>query len=169
MRRDSKDEKWKEVKRLVNERDSHCRLLDVITAKEYITLQKKARRLLSHCDPAHILPVSVYPHLCYVVENVILLNRYSHDMLDSCRSPITGEPITKEERDGWWKRIIGEDVYLKLLNNNRSENMEEKLEEIKLNGAIITKEELEEKKKDKSIRLIEETPNSYRVLTKMQE
>lgn len=49
--------------------------------------------------------------------------------------------------------------------------MEQKLEEtvIRINGNVVTKEELEEKKKDKSIRLHEESTNNYRILTKLQE
>jgi hypothetical protein len=40
---------------------------------------------------------------------------------------------------------------------------------IKINGVPVTPQELEEKKKDKNIRLIQEDEQSYRVLTRMIE
>ena len=47
--------------------------------------------------------------------------------------------------------------------------MEEKKEEVKINGQIATKEELDEKMKDKNIRLVQENETSYRVLNHFVE
>ena len=66
---------------------------------------------MSRCDPAHVFGVGPYPHMCYNQKNVVLLNRYSHECLDSCRDPIRGTPISREERDEWWKKIVGEELY----------------------------------------------------------
>jgi hypothetical protein len=41
--------------------------------------------------------------------------------------------------------------------------------QIKINGEVVTEEQLQEKKNDNSIRLIKEGDNSYRVLTRMVE
>jgi hypothetical protein len=40
---------------------------------------------------------------------------------------------------------------------------------VKINGTPVTPKELEEKKKDKNIRLIQEDEQNYRVLTRMVE
>jgi hypothetical protein len=40
---------------------------------------------------------------------------------------------------------------------------------VKINGVPVTQQELEEKKKDKNIRLIQEDEHSYRILTRMVE
>jgi len=40
---------------------------------------------------------------------------------------------------------------------------------IKINGVPVSQQELEEKQKDKSIRLLQEEENSYRILTRMTE
>jgi hypothetical protein len=62
-------------------------------------------------DCAHYLPVGEYPSLCYVEENVVLLNRYSHSMLDSRRHPVTGQQLSREEQVYWWKVILGQSQY----------------------------------------------------------
>lgn len=106
-RRDSSDEKWLEVKEVVRERDGgKCRLLKVISAKEALILKKKAGYKINQIDSAHFLPVSERPDLCYEINNICLLNRYSHEMLDSFRNPITGAHISKEETFEWWLRIL---------------------------------------------------------------
>ena len=115
-RRDSTDERWKALKEKITKRDkSTCRLMRVLTAQEYLLLRKKApSKLLERLDHAHCFGVGPHPHMCYNEKNVVLLNRFSHENLDNCRNPITSEPISREERDNWWKRIIGESIYNEL-------------------------------------------------------
>lgn len=106
-RRDFDDEKWLEVKQIVRKRDKgKCRLLRVISAKDALILKKKAGCLLSRIDAAHFLPVSERPDLCYDPNNICSLNRYSHEMLDSFRNPITGAHISEAEVLEWWIRIL---------------------------------------------------------------
>ena len=107
-RRDSTDERWKALKEKITKRDkSTCRLMRILTAQEYLLLRKKApAKLLERLDHAHIKAVSERPDLCYDYWNCVLLNRYSHENLDNCRDPITAEPITKDERNRWWLRIM---------------------------------------------------------------
>lgn len=47
----------------------------------------------------------------YERKNVVSLNRWSHSNLDTMRDPIVGDPISKEEVEGWWRVIIGDDLY----------------------------------------------------------
>ena len=52
-------------------------------------------------------------------DNIILLNRFSHENLDSCKDPITGERISPQERDDWWRRLIGSEQYDILIEKAR--------------------------------------------------
>jgi len=115
MRRGLEDEKWQEVKEKVYKRDKTCRFLAIMTWAESKRIMKKApAKLLNTLDPAHVFPVSLFPHLVYDVENVVLLCRYVHECLDSGKNPITGDSLTKEEHENLWMRIIGEARYTKL-------------------------------------------------------
>jgi hypothetical protein len=116
-RRGSSDTRWLESKKLVRTRDSNsCRLLRIITAKQYMLLRKRAGSLLSQLDVAHIHPVSKKPEMMYETCNMVLLNRYSHSMLDSYRDPIKGDPISYEEAYDWWKKIVGDSQWVSLEN-----------------------------------------------------
>ena len=98
MKRDSSDVKWQEVKKKVQKRDENsCRLKRILTPTEYFLLKKKAGVYLSIIDPAHFISVSERPDLCYIPENIVCLNRYSHEQLDDYKDPITGKPISAEE------------------------------------------------------------------------
>ena len=119
-RRDSSDERWQEVKKEVRSRDKTDRLLKVVTAKEYLKLKKIAAPvLLQRLDAAHVFSVSSHPQMCYDVDNIILLNRFSHENLDSCKDPITGERISPQEHDDWWRRLIGSEQYDILIEKAR--------------------------------------------------
>lgn len=113
-KRTKNDPQWVELVKRVKERDRGCRLLPLLTPQEFLLLRKNAGSRLLHCDPCHVFPVGAHPELCYDIENIVYLNRYSHDNLDNCKSPITGNPITREERDLWWARIVGEEFYFRL-------------------------------------------------------
>lgn len=49
----------------------------------------------------------------------------------------------------------------------RRDKMDDK--KIKINGVEVSEKELQEKKKDPNIRLHEESPDNYRVLTRLTE
>lgn len=120
MRRDSNDKKWKEVKKIVYDRDNKsCRLSRVLNVIEALTLQRNAKQFLQTIDPAHYLAVSERPDLCYDANNIVCLNRYSHSNLDSGKSPIDGHQISREEVHDWWLRILkgNEKQYNYLLDN----------------------------------------------------
>lgn len=115
-RRDSSDVKWKRLKEKIDRRDRNtCRLMRILTVQDmHLLLRKAPRKLLERLDHAHVFGVGSFPHMCCHDLNIVLLNRYSHENLDNCRHPITGEPISRVERDGWWKKIVGESVYEEL-------------------------------------------------------
>ena len=118
-RRTSADEQWKEVKDIVRKRDRNtCRLIRIVSIKEMMILKKNSpSHMLKILDPAHILPVGSHPDYCYLTNNVVLLNHYSHSNLDNMKSPLDGKPISREERDSWWKRIAGDNQYRELLKD----------------------------------------------------
>jgi len=114
-RRDKNDEQWKLTRASVFTRDNmSCRLLRVITPQEAIILKKNAGKALLTLDPAHVVAVSIAPHMCYDVDNIVALNRYSHSMLENSFNPITGDRIAAEDEENWWKRIIGDELFTKL-------------------------------------------------------
>ena len=122
-RRDRNDQQWKDTRDKVYRRDNNfCRLCKVISPQEALMLQKNANMQLNIIDPAHIIPVSEASHMCYDVDNIVCLNRYSHHMLEECKHPIYGSPISKEEEMDWWKRIVGDDLLEKLQKRKRSKS-----------------------------------------------
>ena len=105
-RRSSNDKEWQAVKDKVFNRDKGDRILRVLTPQEALVLRKNAGHFLNTLDPAHYIAVSERPDLCYKSYNIVALNRFSHDNLDHFRDPVTAEPITKEEVQVWWERIL---------------------------------------------------------------
>jgi hypothetical protein len=115
-RRDSSDEKWIRTKDRIRKRDKHKdRIFRRLSAKDAFLLKKNAGKLIERLDAAHIFPVSLYPELCYVDVNIVLLNRYSHSMLDDFKDPITGGSISKEMVYEWWRKIAGEKQWQALM------------------------------------------------------
>ena len=110
MRRDSNDKEWTRVKKEVSDRDKGVdRIWRCLNLKEALTLKKKGGVLLEKKDPAHIIAVSENENIMYEACNIVTLNRYSHEMLDSFRDPVDGHNITKREAVNWWLRILGTD------------------------------------------------------------
>lgn len=119
-RRTNTDPKWVSLKEKIRKRDRGCRFLRVISAKDYLILKKNAGRLMDRLDSAHVFGAGSFPHMIYEERNVILLNRYSHTQLDNCKHPVYGYDINKEERDSWWRKIVGNEIYesLEALSKN---------------------------------------------------
>lgn len=110
MRRDSNDKEWTRVKREVSSRDNGVdRIIKCLNLKEALILKKKGGILLERKDPAHIIAVSENESIMYEACNIVTLNRYSHEMLDSFRDPVDGHNITKDEAIKWWLRILKTD------------------------------------------------------------
>jgi hypothetical protein len=97
------DEKWNTVCHVVDRRDgNNCRLCMILTPGEMSLLGSKSKQ---HRDRAHVFPRSLYPSLIYNPNNIVKLNHYSHINLDNCLCPLTGNNISRNERDWWWVRI----------------------------------------------------------------
>lgn len=174
-RRSKDDPDWIRVKKIVSERDRGCRLMRICTPQEYYILIRNAGSRASHCDPAHVFDVSSHPHMCYDENNIVQLNRFSHDCLDNCKNPISGSFISIEERDAWWERIVGSALYAKLRSiaypRGEIEMDEKKMEESKvvLDNNAITASELAEQKKRKDQRIVENGDGSFKTLKKLSE
>jgi hypothetical protein len=114
------DEKWIEICKLVDIRDNFkCRLKTILNFQDTKILNENNPILLNQIDHAHIIGKGKCPELKYDIDNIICLNRQSHSWIDNYRNPINGKQITNEERIIWWKKIIGEDKYNKLLEKTK--------------------------------------------------
>jgi hypothetical protein len=118
------DEKWEKVKREVYKRDSRaCRFFKVLNPCE----GQEARSILDSnlwsdfmvLDYAHVFGRGAYPHMKYDVDNVVMMTRYFHLLLDQYKNPFTSKSMGREEHDAWWCRIVGEDLWNKLLKKSK--------------------------------------------------
>jgi hypothetical protein len=99
------------------ERDGGCRLLKVLSSEELSEWQKNQNGLGGILDAAHVFGKSAFPWMRFDERNVVTLNRFSHNCLDTCKSPVNGKAITDEQRKAWWRRIArGDWEYLNLLS-----------------------------------------------------
>lgn len=106
-----------EVYAKVNKRDHYkCRLMRKLKYEQLTELKQNAwEELLDIIDHAHYLRRLSYPHLKYDKDNIVLLNRYSHSMLDQLCNPLNGKAISVEEHESWWKLILGPKQHKKLM------------------------------------------------------
>jgi hypothetical protein len=103
MNKKATDEKWIACCKVVDNRDKSCRVMRCLTPGETALIGNKGKMRL---DRAHIFAKSIYPELIYNPKNIVKINRFSHRNLDDCKSPITGESISQNERNWWWYRIL---------------------------------------------------------------
>lgn len=104
------DEEWIDVCERVDTRDVTCRIWGVLEKEEkqvimeiYRDEYKLLSKILDHC---HIIPRGKNKDLFYDENNIVLVSRYFHNLLDSLRHPITRAPITKEERLQWFRKAL---------------------------------------------------------------
>lgn len=104
-----KDYKWEELKEYIKDRDITCLFIKIATLEEMKILESKEGWWLSKfIDGAHIISRAEAPSQIYNKNNVILLNRYVHSMLDNFKNPITEEFIGEEGKALWFTRIMQE-------------------------------------------------------------
>jgi len=113
------DPLWDEVSDIVWKRDKECRLLSKLKIDKpesylYI-INHSPYNLLQKLDLAHVISRSASKKLYYDPDNIILLSRPVHSLIDSYHDPVCGKAINKEERENWLRYIIGNDNYEKLL------------------------------------------------------
>ena len=99
-----------------------CRLIKLLTDVEYQEWRANQGGQGATIDAAHIFGKGAYPWMRYVPENIVCLNRFSHNSLDTYRSPINGSVISKEEHTNWWIRIVGKEIYSKLVKLSLRDN-----------------------------------------------
>lgn len=107
MRRDSNDKKWKKCKDKVYKRDKGiCQICRCLTAYEVNQTKKLSSlpHLFLQIDPAHILPVSVYPEIMYDENNILSLCRHHHTLIDDYQDVVSGEHIQENKVFYWWWR-----------------------------------------------------------------
>jgi hypothetical protein len=99
---------------------NRCRLMRILTAVEVRELfQNTAPILVNKLDAAHIFGKNAYPRMRYIIDNVVLLNRASHNWLDVSKSPLNGKSISPEQKQAWWERIVGKKLYDRLFEMSR--------------------------------------------------
>jgi hypothetical protein len=114
------DPLWIEVSTTVHKRDKEqCRFLSKLKVDNpelYVYfIENNLSSLYTKLDLAHIIPRSDSKALYYEPENLILLNRVSHSLIDMYHDPVTGKPITKQQREDYFRYIIGNELYEDLL------------------------------------------------------
>ena len=106
-REGSNNPDWIECKKKVDKRDHNmCRCCMQLTPGEMMAFRKSRPGPLQPLQHAHRNPVSIYPDIAHDPNNVALLCRAHHDRIDRYCDPITGKPISKEEHEQWWERIM---------------------------------------------------------------
>ena len=118
----SKDERWTEVSELVHKRDrEQCRFLSKLKVdnpdKYMYFIHNNIRGLYMRLDVAHVIPRTLSKALYYEPNNLVLLNRVSHSLLDTYHDPVTGKAITSRQVEDYWKYIIGVEKYEELKEN----------------------------------------------------
>lgn len=109
-----------ELREVILKRDIGCRLMCKLTDAEKSLVSNEL--MLDILDVAHVFGKSAFPHMRYLEDNVVLLSKEFHSRLDAGKNPLTGKTISKEEHEGWWIRIVGEDKYKKLKEIARNGN-----------------------------------------------
>ena len=96
-----------------------CQLSSVLHPDEMQALREYAGSLLSILDRAHVFGRGSCPQLRNDPDNIVWLNRYSHNNLDQSRDPISGLQISSEKVIRWWQIIVGEERYARLLQKSK--------------------------------------------------
>ncbi len=84
-----------------------------------IQLSAAGSFLLHQIDRAHVFGRGPFPHMKYDIDNLVWLNRWSHNNLDQYRDPISGKSISAEDVEWWWRYIVGNERYDRLANKSR--------------------------------------------------
>jgi hypothetical protein len=89
------DEEWLIIQQKVKERDKTCLIEKILTLSEQIIIRERWIDIYYHTgsilDCAHILPRSQFPELVYDLNNIILIKRVYHTLLDQNINFFTGK------------------------------------------------------------------------------
>ena len=109
------DLKWEVVKQEIDKRDGKkCRLYKILNITEKKQIEKDLIGNGKSLDRAHVFGKGAFPHMKYNSANIVTLYRIFHQRLDTYYHPIFNKPITEEERNEIWIRIIGTENFEKL-------------------------------------------------------
>lgn len=96
-------------KKQIDHWEKYCRFWRCLTSQErvqFYKIHKDNLYLCNNLDVAHVEGKGRNPGEKTNLENVVLLNRLAHSLLDTYFDPLTKEKITAEERERWFDRII---------------------------------------------------------------
>ena len=92
-----------ELIRQCRDRDQSCVFIKFLGDSPRIReLELKAGPFLTTLDVAHVFGKGAYPWMRRELENVVLLNRYSHSMVDQGKHPIDGTPMDPYAKESFW-------------------------------------------------------------------
>jgi len=106
---EEKDYEWEQLRSEILLRDGSCLAIKCLTIQELVQVEKKDGFWLSQKfigDGAHIVSRAQSPKNIYNRNNVVILSRYFHQLLDNGLDLITGEYIGFEGSKRWWERIL---------------------------------------------------------------
>ncbi len=90
-----------------------------LTSDELKTVNSMMRmgQDFSIIDPAHIFSVGSTPTMADEIDNILMLPRCVHSLVDTYLNPLSEkhEVINKEQRDSFWIRFIGVERWNRLL------------------------------------------------------
>jgi hypothetical protein len=132
------EDKDERTRNFCRRRDKTCQLRALIVRNEKkeaaYALAFNAGGFMFQLDVAHVFGKGAHPWMRHEPDNVVLLNRYSHTMLDTLHSPIDGRAISKAEQKAWWIAIIGAERYARLDRMSRKELSVNIIENGEING-----------------------------------
>lgn len=122
-----KDIRWQQTREEVWKRDAgfpctlneyrqknwreYCRFWRCLTSEEQKIFEinfKNELWLAEYLDCAHVVPISNDTNIKYNIDNIVLMNRLIHGLLDQqYKDPLTKEKIDSDKRLEWMKRIRG--------------------------------------------------------------
>ena len=109
LNNDTEQSEDSKLSAFVRERDGGCRLLSILSDEELEAWGVNHNGLGCILDAAHVFGKGGFPWMRFDDKNIVTLNRFSHNCLDTGKSPINGQMITDEQRLEWWRKITGND------------------------------------------------------------
>lgn len=111
------DPKWRQVKAEVHKiYGERCfletRLVQEGRKNDLAILKENAGPFFRELQCAHVIRKTRNQKVYYyLVDDIVLLNAYSHSMLDTFHCPLTGKKITEDEQRAWWIFLVGKEKF----------------------------------------------------------
>lgn len=107
------DPLWTEVREELFQRDNNtCQLWKILSQEERVYILhnhfEDYSQLSKTLDPCHIVPRARSSKLYYDLDNLVLISRYFHSLLDTWKHPVYRTTITDQERIDWFNKAKGE-------------------------------------------------------------